>query len=216
MAARSTETGDLFKAEKEWLLQNSSQSPSEASSRENQKPQTTKHHQNTPSYPQPPNKTIANPYAYLCCSHIPCSKQRANGQTLLGYDGAYTCFLNWIPHLLPKKQHVDCFRKQKGNAIFRGPVLTEWVYYFIIYNLFLAELQVKKFILKIWPFTFCALMGPARGCFCLCSFGSGSLSVDFSESTGPTSLSLPLEAGAPNWIVSMPRSTPPSCPGFVP
>lgn len=59
-------------------------------------------------------------------------------------------------------------------------------------------------------------MGPARGCFCLCSLGSGNLSVDFSDSTGPTSLSLPLEAGAPNWMVSIPRSTPPSCPGFVP
>lgn len=108
------------------------------------------------------------------------------------------------------------------KATFIGPVLTEWVFYSIFKsitcNLFLNQFlcYLKVCTSKIWPFTFCALMGPARGCFCLCSFGSGSLSVDFSESTGPTSLSLPLEAGAPNWIVSIPSSTPPSCPGFVP
>lgn len=51
--------------------------------------------------------------------------------------------------------------------------------------------------ISVIPLTFCAFIGPARGCFCLCSFGSGSFSESFSE-TGPTSLSLPLEAGAPN------------------
>lgn len=45
--------------------------------------------------------------------------------------------------------------------------------------------------------SFWALIGPARGCFCLCSLGSGILSV-FSESKGTISFSFPLEAGAPN------------------
>lgn len=45
--------------------------------------------------------------------------------------------------------------------------------------------------------SFWALIGPARGCFWRCSFGSGILS-DFSESTGTTSFSFPFEAGAPN------------------
>jgi len=56
--------------------------------------------------------------------------------------------------------------------------------------------------------SFWALIGPARGCFCRCSLGSGILSVVFSESTGTISFSFPFEAGAPNWIVSIPISTP--------
>lgn len=48
--------------------------------------------------------------------------------------------------------------------------------------------------------TFCVLTGPARGCFCLCSLGAGSLfSEAVSNSAETPSLSvLPADEGAPN------------------
>lgn len=48
--------------------------------------------------------------------------------------------------------------------------------------------------------TFCVLIGPARGCFCLCSLGAGSLFSETASSSGGTpSLSvLPADDGAPN------------------
>lgn len=49
-AGRTTETGDITRAETECLLQNSSQSLSEVSSRESQKPQTRKQNQNTTTF----------------------------------------------------------------------------------------------------------------------------------------------------------------------
>lgn len=48
--------------------------------------------------------------------------------------------------------------------------------------------------------SFCVLIGPARGCFCLCSLGAGSLfSEPVSSNAGTPSLSvLPADDGAPN------------------
>lgn len=57
--------------------------------------------------------------------------------------------------------------------------------------------------------TFCVLIGPARGCFCLCSLGAGSLfSEAVSKSAETPSLSvLPADDGAPNCMLSIANST---------
>ena len=66
--------------------------------------------------------------------------------------------------------------------------------------------------------TFCVLMVPARGCFCRCSLGAGSLfSAQGSSRAGTPSLSvLPVDDGAPNWMLSIPSSALASAPDFTP
>lgn len=51
VAGKTTETGNIARAETECLFQNSSQSLSEISSRENPKPRTKKQTQNTLPHP---------------------------------------------------------------------------------------------------------------------------------------------------------------------
>lgn len=60
--------------------------------------------------------------------------------------------------------------------------------------------NVQTLILQHGQITFCVLIGPARGCFCRCSLGAGSLfSEAVSNNAETPSLSvLPADDGAPN------------------